>query len=69
MKNVTILPLNEIGIYKDTDGSIYEDKIIAVLIKQDEEGFFITRPISLSDLREHWFDLNESDGFIQIKND
>lgn len=67
MKNAKLLALNEIGIYSDSDGNHYESKIVALLMYEDEEKFFIVRNISEWDLREGFIDIEEDDQFIEYK--
>lgn len=67
MKNLKLLPVNEIGVYEDSDGQFYEAKIIGILIKEDEKDFFMIRPISELDVQDGFIDLKDYDGFQNFK--
>ena len=70
MKNLKLTPVNEIGVYQDSDGSIYESKVIAIATWEpdpEENNFLCIRPITEFDLSEGYIDFDEYNGFLKIK--
>lgn len=69
MKNAKLLPVNEVGVYKDSDGTIYNAKVLGILICEDDEDHtqINVRAISEFDLREGWFNIKEDDGFLNLQ--
>jgi hypothetical protein len=67
MKKTKVLPVNEIGIYKDDDGNEYESKIVGIILHEEEKGSFIVRAISEFDICEGGIEINDIDGFIRFK--
>jgi hypothetical protein len=69
MKNAKLLPVNQIGVYKDTDGTIYNAKVLGILIFEDDKDptQINLRAISEFDLKEGYFDIKEDDGFLNLQ--
>jgi hypothetical protein len=67
MKKLKIIPCDKIGIFIDTDGKHYEDKVIAIAFYQSKNYDFVLKPITEINIHEGGLNLNEDFNFLKFK--